>query len=96
MFVTGSHVGVDDNNQNMNNVITPNPANEYIEIIFTINYNLSLSNDYIKIYNIYGENVLSFVINTSSPVQRIDISRLPDGLYYLRLANQVQKFIKLK
>jgi hypothetical protein len=48
----------------------------------------------IKIFNIYGQNVLSVGDQNLEPL-RIDVSGLALGMYFVRIGDTVQKFIKL-
>jgi hypothetical protein len=86
--------------------IYPNPAGEYIEITlssYSVNKGLQplVHGEEIEIYDVLGELVLS----TSVPLKRdnsagggqvkIDISHLPRGVYFVRIGNRVEKFIKM-
>jgi len=66
----------------------PNPTANYLHI-----NNLTLSKEPVSIYNTSG--VMVKRADTSSGTQRIDVSDLPKGLYFVRVNNQIQKFIKL-
>ena len=70
-------------------IISPNPASEYIEI------NLDRwSPSEIKIYNTFGENVINYEFRISNYNKtRIDISRLPNGMYFLNCGGNVKSFI---
>ena len=96
MFVTGSHVGVDENNRNVDNGISPNPASEYIEITVGANGRSPLHD--IRIYNNLGEcfSNLTPTLSESERAIRIDVSGLPNGIYFLRIGNEVQKFVVLR
>jgi hypothetical protein len=76
--------------------IKPNPSSEYIEISnfnHTINRMVDELLD-IKIYNVFGECLLSVGANSRSPLQRIDISHFPNGIYFIRIGEEYGKFIK--
>jgi photosystem II stability/assembly factor-like uncharacterized protein len=75
--------------------IYPNPASEYIEITKpSEDFEPSEGSD-IKIYNMLGECVVTVRARQAVPLQRIDISHLPRGVYYLRIGNQTQMFVKV-
>jgi hypothetical protein len=80
------------NNINSTFSIHPNPASEYIEIT------KPSEGSYIKIYNILGESVFTTPSLSStgsgSDMMRIDVSHLTTGVYYLRIGNQTQMFVK--
>jgi len=66
--------------------ISPNPANNYIQLSNIIN-----TYDY-KIVNSIGQSVLQ---GNVSPNERIDVSELAKGMYVIVLNNSVTtKFIK--
>ncbi|MCX7735928.1 MAG: T9SS type A sorting domain-containing protein [Candidatus Kapabacteria bacterium] len=48
------------------------------------------------IFNILCEFVLSIETQNSVSLQRIDVSNLPSGLYYVRLHDWVGKFVKIE
>ncbi|GIV41996.1 MAG: hypothetical protein KatS3mg034_1306 [Vicingaceae bacterium] len=59
----------------------PNPAKDYLLIA-----NLS-SNSKIEIYNIEGRLIKAIINNTSQNELKIDITNLPDGVYYVSVKN---------
>ena len=76
--------------------IYPNPASDYLEIS-SINPTLKLGVDEgldIRIFNTLGEIVMSLE-QTSPSVQRIDISNLSPGIYFIKIGNKVEKFVKM-
>ena len=82
-----------------NNItVFPNPANDYIEINpDAINPMLKSGVDEgsnILIFNALGEIVLS-VEQTPPSVHRIEISNLSPGMYFIKVGNRVEKFIKM-
>jgi hypothetical protein len=77
-------------------IISPNPASEYIEIEVGVRHAVTLQNVQIQIFDVYGEYVLSVWANGRSPLHRIDISGLADGVYFLRIGNETQKFVVIK
>jgi hypothetical protein len=84
-------------------LIHPNPATEYIEIFCGSIGACSNENNIwaspnasnIKIFNMLGECVLTVRARQAVPLQRIDVSHLPRGVYYLRIGNQTQMFVKM-
>jgi len=75
-------------------IISPNPASGYIEIHLD-NIILSEAKNPVKIYNTYGECVITVGSNCNEPLQRIDISHLPAGVYLLRIGQQTAMFVKI-
>ena len=93
--------GVDDNYQ-LKISTYPNPASEYIEISGIINHQGEETSDNgfydsstIKIYNSYGECVITELIHPMTSSYRINIKKLPAGMYIIRIGNKVEKFVKM-
>ena len=93
-----SNTSVSD--EKIQNIISiyPNPANDYIEINPdainpTLKRRVDESSD-IQIFNTLGEIILS-VEQTSPSVQRIDISNLSPGMYFIKIGDRVEKFAKM-
>jgi photosystem II stability/assembly factor-like uncharacterized protein len=76
--------------------IHPNPTSEYITISKpSEGFKPSEGSD-IKIFNMLGECVGEIPLSPPLPKgeTRIDISHLPRGVYYLRIGNRTQMFVK--
>jgi hypothetical protein len=83
----------------INNMIFPNPAENYIEV------NLDRcptsarcwTSDKIQVYKSIGQCVIeSANVETHGRASlRIDISALPPGIYFLRFGGQYAKFVKM-
>ncbi len=72
--------------------VTPNPASDFINIIFKENF--SNNNIEVAIYNVLGQLVLSN--NLITETSKIDIQELSNGIYILKLkigTNQITKKI---
>ncbi len=65
------------------NPIVPNPATDFIELIEDI------GNGRIEIFNSIGVRIMNF-----DKTNKIDVSMLSDGLYFLRAGDKVYSFIK--
>jgi hypothetical protein len=78
-----------------NHIISPNPASEYIEIQPSEGFEPS-EGYATKIYNTFGECVLTVGIQNFEPLQRIDISHLPVGLYFIQIGNYTEKFMVVR
>ncbi len=87
--------------------IYPNPASEYIEINIGADSRrqsfdkLRMTADGreewdIQIYNVLGECVsnLTPTLSKGEGVIRVDVSNLPVGMYFVRVENRIEKFIK--
>lgn len=73
-------------------LLSPNPASDYINIDFSF---LRMQESAIEILNIFGECVLSVETQNIVSLQKIDISTLPAGVYFLRVDDKISKFIKI-
>ncbi|PKL84619.1 MAG: hypothetical protein CVV22_12065 [Ignavibacteriae bacterium HGW-Ignavibacteriae-1] len=81
-----------------NIAIYPNPAMEYITITKPSEGFEPSEGSEVKIYNTLGEcvNLTTYPSTGSgSGYLRIDVSHLPRGVYYLRIGNQTQMFVKM-
>lgn len=82
---------VEDNNLESNISIYPNPTSDFINIDFENIVNPSS----IKITNSLGSAVIEYNSNQiSSGLNRIDVSNLESGVYFIKIDNKVSKFIK--
>ncbi len=86
--------------------ISPNPASDYINITLPINMfsNPSLKHgvgnvvENVQIFDMLGVEVIHPVSYAATPQDgnlRIDISHLPAGVYYVRIGDKVEKFVKM-
>jgi hypothetical protein len=74
-------------------LIMPNPASDFIEISVGTRRAVSETSD-IKIFNIFGQTVLSVGAIHELPL-RLDVSTFPPGMYFVRIGDKVGKFVKL-
>jgi hypothetical protein len=93
-----SSVKESDFSENSDEVIFPNPASDYIEInVETFNPTLKHGVDEgsdIQIFDILGVNV-SPAGGGIKGGGRIDISNLAPGMYFIKIGNRVEKFVKM-
>lgn len=68
--------------------VSPNPARNYILI-----KNLTVQENPVLIYNAAGTLVKS--VDAGNVTQHIDVSNFSRGIYFIRINNQILKFIKL-
>jgi hypothetical protein len=74
----------------------PNPASEYVEVMFQSNSNIVLPQTIeLKIFNIHGQFVQyeKQELFTATSSIRIHIRHLPAGLYFVRIGNKTQKLL---
>ncbi|MBS4000003.1 MAG: trypsin-like serine protease [Desulfobulbaceae bacterium] len=78
--------------------IFPNPANDYIEISSYFINNSSSNNRSlggVNLYNSLGEIVMTLPLAGSARGNvKIDISNLSTGLYFIRIGDKFEKFVK--
>jgi outer membrane protein assembly factor BamB len=77
------NVSVEESIETSSIIVYPNPARDFIEIV-----NNDLIDSEVKIYSLLGELV---AIGKSS---RIEIKHLPAGVYFVRIAESKQIFVK--
>jgi hypothetical protein len=80
--------------------IYPNPAEDYIEINFESCATLSKcgTTGDIQIFDMLGIIVSTpdcFTVTPASGGQRIDVSYLSPGIYFIKIGNRVEKFVKI-
>lgn len=83
---------VDEKVHNYYFIIYPNPTSDYLEINLD-NIILSEAKNPIKIFNTYGECVMTLMSSNYLPQKRIDVSHLPAGVYMVRIGNYFEKFM---
>jgi hypothetical protein len=92
MFCVRVKTGV-RNNISLNNVkIFPNPTSDYITI------QIQQSDGYnVQIFNTLGIEIKNLipVLYTNNEGERIDVSSLPAGVYYIKIGDNVAKFLKM-
>jgi hypothetical protein len=97
-------VGIIENHLS-NFEISPNPAEDFIEINLERWTPLSKwsPSEEIRIFNTFGECVKSsHALHTPAPLERgiekglkIDVSNLPSGIYFLKMGDKLFKFVKM-
>ena len=92
-FYYSDIVGINEVIDNSIFIIYPNPANDYI----MINAGSTNTNE-IQIFNVYGQCLMSVDTQNNISEYRVDISNLPAGMYFTRIANDknnvVKRFVK--
>ncbi len=98
-FLVDSKIVTDiPDNSNRNNSlnefhISPNPAYDFIEISVGANGCSPLQSE-IKIYDLYGQTVLSVGVQNLEFL-RVDVSVLAPGVYFVRIGDKLSKFVKI-
>ena len=79
--------------RNFNDVIQlyPNPASDFIEL--SINNETNPNASFAQIFNIFGIEVSKSSLTDGN--NRINISHLPAGVYYIRIGDKTEKFVKM-
>jgi hypothetical protein len=96
-FVGSPVTSVDDNIIPKSIIISPNPASDYI-VIQTSEVFKTSEVYKIQIYNTLGIDVSSAgggVNEVDGGGYRIDISNLPIGVYFVKIGDRVEKFVKM-
>jgi hypothetical protein len=86
-------LGVAEKELSNSDLISPNPASDYINVDLSF---LQRQESEIMIYNIFGEFVMTVETGLRPVSTRIDVSALPAGVYFVKVGNEKpKKFIKL-
>ena len=89
-----NNTSVDENVSQFNSdlVIAPNPASDFINIALKPS-----EGSLIEIYNIMGVKILTSLVETKnfSSLQKIDVSNLAPGFYFLKIGDRIEKFVKM-
>nr|MCR5036431.1 T9SS type A sorting domain-containing protein [Bacteroidales bacterium] len=83
------HLSVNEINTETGFAIYPNPSNNVLFVKTC--HGASLQSEY-RITNILGETVISGRI--ASENQQINVSSLPEGIYFISIGNATMKFLK--
>jgi hypothetical protein len=79
-------------------IVYPNPASDYIEISVSSVILSETKDPFIKIYNVLGVEITTPNLTSALPqgegVVRLDVSGLSPGVYFVRIGDRVQKFVK--
>lgn len=81
--IPGSLLGIDDQNLNSKFRIYPNPSTNYINIS-----NLNFNGDF-EIYDVLGN-----ILFTGEITEKIDVTNLSSGIYFIKIEQTTKKFIK--
>ena len=83
-------------NEGVIDLIYPNPATDIINIDLG-NYTLQGMGEgqTIRIFDVLGEKVMTIETRSNVSLQQIDVSALPPGVYFVKVGEVVQKFVKI-
>lgn len=87
---------VENKTENNHFEIFPNPASEYIEIRKPAGRINPVGNSDLKVFNNIGDCVMTIDSNIVKTLNRIDISHLPVGMYYIHYGDIIGKFSLIK
>ena len=87
---------IENKNVDYNFSIYPNPSSDFITIQFS-NKELQpfAAEEKVQIFDVLGIEVMSLGTGLDLSTQRIDVSHLPAGVYFIRIGNKVEKFVKM-
>ncbi len=76
-------------------MVYPNPTHDFITIQFQTSEVLETSEVYkIHIFDMLGIKKMSVGTGLDLSTQRIDVSHLPAGMYFIKIGDKVEKFVK--
>ncbi|MBM2814764.1 MAG: hypothetical protein HW421_1526 [Ignavibacteria bacterium] len=82
-----------DEDSNTDIIISPNPVSDYLEIRLN-SIAIGTQINEIRIINSLGECMKKQILSVSS-IQRLSVSELNTGIYFINIGNQTFKFVKL-
>ncbi len=86
--------GVNDNNlSNSLFQVSPNPATDFIDLNI-INGASPIASE-VQIFNMLGIEMMSVGTGLDLSTQRIDVSHLTAGVYFIKIGDKVEKFVKM-
>ncbi|MDT3740638.1 MAG: T9SS type A sorting domain-containing protein [Candidatus Kapabacteria bacterium] len=98
IYKTDLNTGVKETADNLPNLfilnVFPNPASDFIDIQTSEVLETSEVSK-VQIFDMLGIEMFSVVMELDLSTQRIDISHLPTGVYYIRIGHKVEKFLKM-
>ena len=95
-FQTLNPLSVLDGNQFQDNSISPNPATDYITISTSNKgFQSFATSDNVQIFDMLGIEVISESIHPMTSSHRMNVEKLPPGVYFIRIGDKVEKFVKL-
>ncbi|MBX3165177.1 MAG: T9SS type A sorting domain-containing protein [Bacteroidetes bacterium] len=71
--------------------VYPNPANEMLNVELEMKNESAVE---IYVYNILGNVILNENVNIENNVAQINVSALKSGMYFIKIGNATQKFVK--
>ena len=100
IYKTDLNTDVKETAENLPNLflmdVFPNPAYDFITIQLS-NKELQLfaSEDKVQIFDVLGIEVMSESIHPMTGSHRMNVEKLPAGVYFIRIGNKVEKFVKM-
>ncbi|MDT3738687.1 MAG: T9SS type A sorting domain-containing protein [Candidatus Kapabacteria bacterium] len=94
VFTATPTTSVWENIENLDILITPNPADDFITI--HTSESLQPSEGYkVQIFDLLGIEIISESIHPMTTSHRMNIENLPAGVYFIRIGGKVEKFVKI-
>jgi photosystem II stability/assembly factor-like uncharacterized protein len=95
-FVKSPNSINENNFQNELFSVSPNPTHDFITIQLS-NKGLKpfAGEEKVQLFDVLGIEVMSVGIGLDLSTQRIDVSHLPAGVYFIRIGTSVEKFVKM-
>ena len=76
--------------------VSPNPANDFITITSSNNgLKPVVATDKVQIFDMLGLEIMSELIHPLATSHRMNVERLSPGVYFIRIGDKVEKFVKI-
>jgi hypothetical protein len=86
---------VNENELKVDNInVFPNPTSDFLTIT-ELNNGLQPIVQKVQIFDVLGIEVMSESIHPMTSIHRMNVEKLPAGVYFIRIGTHVEKFVKM-
>ena len=88
-----TNIGLNDNGAVLGLNIFPNPAQSYVNVDYRLEPGLAYD---IRVINLVGKEVFSRKVSRLSGTERVDLSTVPNGVYFVQISSGSKVFVTRK
>ena len=86
----------DESDNNNGIVIYPNPTSDFITIqLCNIGLQPFAAEEKVQIFDVLGIEIMSELIHPMTSSNRMNVEKLPAGVYFIRIGDKVEKLVKM-